>query len=211
MVSSNLQRKWFILLNTSIPHSITEGSQGRNLESETKAETVEQCCLLACSLWLLQPVSSTIQDHIPRGGTTHRGLNLPIPNNSQEKALSGGFLFPCDSKHVPRWQCNYHIAKSRGLEFRSQHPSAILASRTHLSITQALKKHGDTSIAVTFSLPAWTKTWKGKTLPQRNRQKATGHLMLSFSFCTYTQGKHTYTRTHMYKFIHRHTCACTNK
>ena len=32
------------------------GSQGRNLEAGTRADTMKECCLLACSLWLAKPV-----------------------------------------------------------------------------------------------------------------------------------------------------------
>lgn len=45
MTYRNLERKGFI----SVSHSVTEGSQGRNLELRTEAEAVEECCFLACS------------------------------------------------------------------------------------------------------------------------------------------------------------------
>jgi hypothetical protein len=57
MTKSKLGRKGFIWL-TSL---ITEGSQdrnvkhGRNLEAGADAETMEECCLLAHSLWFAQP------------------------------------------------------------------------------------------------------------------------------------------------------------
>ena len=46
--------------------------QSRNLEAGADAETMKECCLLACSSWLAQPVLFCFyrtQDHQPRGGT----------------------------------------------------------------------------------------------------------------------------------------------
>lgn len=37
--------------------SITKGRQGRSLKTGTKADTMEERCLLSCSSWLAQPVS----------------------------------------------------------------------------------------------------------------------------------------------------------
>ena len=53
---------------TGYIQSIIRGSQGRNLEAETEAEAMEECCLLAYSPWLVQPI---------RSGTTYRELGPP--------------------------------------------------------------------------------------------------------------------------------------
>lgn len=67
-------------------HSILSGSQGRNLGSETEAETVE-LCLLAALHGLLSVFSYTIQDRLPKRGTTHSELCLPTIIVIEENAL----------------------------------------------------------------------------------------------------------------------------
>ena len=45
---SNLGRNWYIWL--MLPHQRkSELKQGRNLKAEADVETMEECCLLACS------------------------------------------------------------------------------------------------------------------------------------------------------------------
>lgn len=53
--------------HTSTSQHITEGSHGRNLETEAGTGATEGCCLLACSLCLAQPAAS---DH-PEGVGGH--------------------------------------------------------------------------------------------------------------------------------------------
>lgn len=65
------------------PIIVHQGSQGRNSRREpeagTEAETMEQCCLLACSSWLAQSAPSyTILNHFLGNDTAHCGLGLPI-------------------------------------------------------------------------------------------------------------------------------------
>lgn len=43
------------------------GTQGRNLEARADADTMEKCCLLTCSQWLLGLLHYTVQDHLPWG------------------------------------------------------------------------------------------------------------------------------------------------
>lgn len=49
---SNMEKKGFIL-RLSHKKSTTEKSQGRKLEAGTKAEAIEESCLLACFLLLV--------------------------------------------------------------------------------------------------------------------------------------------------------------
>lgn len=42
---------------------VRTGTQGKNLEVETKADALEECCLLACSLWLAQAAFLHSQYH----------------------------------------------------------------------------------------------------------------------------------------------------
>ena len=55
MNKSNLEKELVYLANSSRSLSIIGGSQGRNLEVGTKAEAMEECCLLACTSWFVQP------------------------------------------------------------------------------------------------------------------------------------------------------------
>ena len=56
-----------------------ELKQGRNLEAGADAEAIEECCLLAYSLWLAQPASYRTQDLQPRDDPTHNRLGNPTP------------------------------------------------------------------------------------------------------------------------------------
>lgn len=44
------------------------------------AETTEEFCSLACSLWRAE-FSYTIQSRMPRDGTAHRGMDPPTPTH----------------------------------------------------------------------------------------------------------------------------------
>lgn len=50
---------------------ISAGTQGRNLETETKAVAMEKRLLWVCSIDLLSLYSYAIPDHLSRGGTTY--------------------------------------------------------------------------------------------------------------------------------------------
>jgi hypothetical protein len=49
MTKRTWRGKGLFHLLISMSHSITERGEGRNMEAETEAETMEDCCLLACS------------------------------------------------------------------------------------------------------------------------------------------------------------------
>ena len=82
MGKSNLGRKGFLSAYNFQDTSITEGSQGKdsrqevNMEAGTEAKAMEEPRRLACSTWLAQPVFSTTQDQLPRGGTAPMGWVL---------------------------------------------------------------------------------------------------------------------------------------
>lgn len=69
---------------TSISQFNTESSQSRNSagQAHRKAgadeEGIEQCCLLACFLWLALLLSYRIKDNHLRIGTIYSGLGPPI-------------------------------------------------------------------------------------------------------------------------------------
>lgn len=69
--------------------STIEGGRGRNLETGTEVEAIEEHCLLACSSCLSQ-LYYTIQEHHPRGGGTHSELGSPssIPNQNMSHRLA---------------------------------------------------------------------------------------------------------------------------
>jgi hypothetical protein len=52
MTKSDFGEKGFISTYSAPSQTITEGSQGRNLEIENAAEAVKECCLLVCSIWV---------------------------------------------------------------------------------------------------------------------------------------------------------------
>lgn len=62
----------------------TEGSQ--DLTQGGDLEVME-----ACSPWLAQPLSYTIQDHLPRAGTAYRKLGLLPSIINQENVKSAKF------------------------------------------------------------------------------------------------------------------------
>ena len=70
--------KVFFSLQLSGQRKARAGAQqGRNLEVGIKAEAMEECCLLACSLGFLSLSFYTIQDHQSRASTTHSDLGPP--------------------------------------------------------------------------------------------------------------------------------------
>lgn len=70
--------------------SIIKRSQDRNLESGTKAETIEKHCYWLEPRGLLSILSYKTQGHLPRDGTTHSGLDPPtsIINQKRKKNAS---------------------------------------------------------------------------------------------------------------------------
>jgi hypothetical protein len=65
------------LVYSSTSQSIIKGSHGRNLEAgKKKAEVMEECCLLAFSVWLSKPVYTT-QGYCP-GVTSPRVASIII-------------------------------------------------------------------------------------------------------------------------------------
>lgn len=77
MTRNNMETKGFISYN---PRDIliTEGTQGRHLETGTEAEAVKDCCLLVCSR---QPASYATQ-------TTHCGAAPPLSPPMSIKTVS---------------------------------------------------------------------------------------------------------------------------
>lgn len=67
-----------------------EENQGRNsnknLEAGIQAESVEECCLLACSLSCAQPVSLHNSELAAQGGTAYSGLGPLTSIINQENA-----------------------------------------------------------------------------------------------------------------------------
>ena len=63
LTQSTLGLKRFILAYSL--QSLLEGSQDRKLEAGTEADTKEESCLLACSLWLDPPYEK--EGRVPRG------------------------------------------------------------------------------------------------------------------------------------------------
>lgn len=75
------------LADMSWSQSISERSEGRNLEVEIETEAIEECYSLAFSSWLgSTSFLYTTQDHLSRGGAAHCGLDPPrsvvIPKNA---------------------------------------------------------------------------------------------------------------------------------
>lgn len=90
---------------------ITEGSQGGTLEVGTEAESMEECCSLACSPALAhQPIylSSSTQFQLPKESTVDSPTNQESRNSPQtcpqanlwKQLLSRGSLFPDVSRCV---------------------------------------------------------------------------------------------------------------
>jgi hypothetical protein len=66
MTKCSLGKGGFTSAMTLGPDSISEESQGRNLEAGTEAKAVEENCLLACSSRLLSLLPYAILNHLPR-------------------------------------------------------------------------------------------------------------------------------------------------
>lgn len=79
---SNLDREGFLFVffSLTVYKSITEGSQGRILETRPRAESVDECYLLSAPHDLPSLLSYCPQDHQPRDSTIHSELGLPIIN-----------------------------------------------------------------------------------------------------------------------------------
>lgn len=69
MTNRKVNRKGFIS-SYSLSFISQKDMKGRNLEARTRSETLEGCCLLACSS-LLSLLSCSSQNHQPRVGTDH--------------------------------------------------------------------------------------------------------------------------------------------
>lgn len=81
-VTQGLLERWKWAIQTM---ALTWGFVPRNtsplptLETAADAEATGECCLLTCSPWLAQPLSSKTQDCLPRDSTTHHGPG-PLPS-----------------------------------------------------------------------------------------------------------------------------------
>lgn len=86
---NHLRQKRFYL-NHRIKSIIGKG-RSRNLKAGNVAETMQECCFLACfpltGCLLLSYASSTVQAHSPKDGTTQCSLTLPTSISSQESLL----------------------------------------------------------------------------------------------------------------------------
>lgn len=54
--------------------SLQLSTQGRNLEIDTEAEAMEECCLLVSSLWLFQFALLYTPGPLDQGSTSHSNL-----------------------------------------------------------------------------------------------------------------------------------------
>ena len=63
-------------------------SQGRNLKTGTKAETMRNIAHWLASQALLSWLSYTRQEHLPKGGTIHSGLTPLTSITHQENAMA---------------------------------------------------------------------------------------------------------------------------
>jgi hypothetical protein len=80
-------------------HSGQKLKQGRNLEAGADAETTEECCLVACSSWLAQPVFLKKPGPPASDGTTCKGLGNP-----QWRSLINGLDYSLTIwKHFVNW------------------------------------------------------------------------------------------------------------
>ena len=66
---------------------VREGTHSTNLEAGSEARAKKECCLLACSPWLVQPY--TTQDHLSRSETTCNGLDPPTLMINDKKMSTG--------------------------------------------------------------------------------------------------------------------------
>lgn len=75
----NLEKKVFGIHISGHSLSLREirvGTQSWNLETGTKAETMVECCLLACFPWLFLAYSCITQHHLSRDSNAHSGCYL---------------------------------------------------------------------------------------------------------------------------------------
>ena len=77
---------YFISYLISPSSKVRAGTQGRNLETGTEAESIEECFLLAGSLRLAQPPFLYQHDHLPKGGPVQDVLGPPTPFINQGHA-----------------------------------------------------------------------------------------------------------------------------
>ena len=71
------------------------GTQRKNLEARTEAETMKECCVLTCSQWFMQPTLLYNQGYLPMGVTAHSELCpaiLPTSIINQENAYRVAYL-----------------------------------------------------------------------------------------------------------------------
>lgn len=80
---ANLRRKEFVPPCT-LQSIVTKRSQGRNLETESEAETMAEGRLVPCFLlhW-----SVTDLDHVPRDGTVYSGLGLLASVSNKDNGM----------------------------------------------------------------------------------------------------------------------------
>lgn len=91
----------------TVPHSsplLREVKAGTQERAETEVEIVEECCLLACSLWLAQVAFCCIQGHQLKGETSCCQLILPTsninPENESQTCKEGKSGWGVHSLHV---------------------------------------------------------------------------------------------------------------
>lgn len=58
--------------------SLQLSAQGRNLEIDTEAEAMEECCLLVCSFWLFQFALLYTPRPLDQGSASHSNLTSII-------------------------------------------------------------------------------------------------------------------------------------
>ena len=109
MSKSTLGRKRFTSAYIFRLHSITEGSQDRNLEEGTDAEAMKDHWLLACSSWLAQAAFLELGLPAQGGGTIHR--ELEGPHQSSVKKIP-------DPVGSPPQMTLVHAKFSRCMEYR---------------------------------------------------------------------------------------------
>ena len=110
MAESNFRRKGFIWL-TFPDHSpnmreARTGAPGRKLEAETEAEPIEECCLLACSPWLVGPAFLYKAEPLAQECITCTGLDHPTSGSDRDKTPTD---LPTGQSHGG----NFLIDKSR--------------------------------------------------------------------------------------------------
>lgn len=78
---TNLRRKGYILAYSSVIKGSQCRNSSRNLEVGAEAQTLEEHCLLDCSSNLC-----SVQDYLPRDGTSNSGLSPPTSLINSENA-----------------------------------------------------------------------------------------------------------------------------